>query len=163
MTPDQAPVAKLQVTPARAGSATSFDASASTVAFGSIATYAWDFGDGHTSRTTTPTATHAYATAGTYTVVVTETSSGGTSTSQVFTGQTMSRNGGPSARVSQAVTVAAATVPPVPATGGGPLLPSGAVTIVLGIALLLLGVTRRAAPRSSALQGSPPCHGRDPG
>jgi YVTN family beta-propeller protein len=98
ITPDQAPVAHLSVTPAPAGSATTFDASASTVTFGTIATYAWNFGDGSNATSTTPTTTHTYSSHGKFTASVTETSSGGTSTTKVFTGQTMSRNGGPSAK-----------------------------------------------------------------
>jgi YVTN family beta-propeller protein len=105
ITPDQAPVAHLSVSPAPAGSATTLDASASRVAFGAIAKYAWNFGDGSTATTTTPTTTHTYASAGTFSASVTETSSGGTSTTKVFTGQTMSRNGGPSARAVATVAV----------------------------------------------------------
>jgi YVTN family beta-propeller protein len=105
ITPDQAPVAHLSVTPAPAGKATTFDASASSVAFGTIAKYEWNFGDGSSATTTTPTITHSYASAGTFSASVTETSSGGTSTTKVFTGQTMSRNGGPSARATVAVNV----------------------------------------------------------
>jgi YVTN family beta-propeller protein len=89
ITPDQAPVAALTITPAPAGQATTFDASASTVEFGTIATFEWDFGDGTTATTTEPTATHTYAIAGSYPVTVTLTSSGGTSTTRVFTGQTI--------------------------------------------------------------------------
>ncbi|MFI5287671.1 MAG: PKD domain-containing protein [Candidatus Dormibacteria bacterium] len=107
MAPDQAPVAKLSVADAPLGSASVFDASASTVVYGTIASYAWSFGDGTTSTTTTPTTTHVYAAAGQYTATVTETSSGGTSTTRVFTGQTMSRNGGPWGETSQLVTVVA--------------------------------------------------------
>ena len=107
ITPDQAPVARLTVTGSALGIATEFDASASTVAYGGIASYAWNFGDGNTATTTTPTTSHTYAAVGTYTATVTETSTGGTSTTQVFTGITMSRNGGPSARVAQAVTIVA--------------------------------------------------------
>ena len=77
ITPDQAPVASLSVSPAPAGQATTFDASASTVAFGTIASYAWSFGDGTTATTTTPTTTHSYTSPGTFTASVTETSSGG--------------------------------------------------------------------------------------
>jgi YVTN family beta-propeller protein len=97
VTPDQAPVARLAVAPAPAGHLTRLDASASTVRYGTIARYAWNFGDGTTATTSTPVASHVYAAPGRYTVRLTETSSGGTSTSKVFTGQTMSRNGGPSA------------------------------------------------------------------
>ena len=43
--------------------------------------------------------------AGSFTASVTELSSGGTSTSQTFTGQTVSRNGGPQARASSTVTI----------------------------------------------------------
>jgi YVTN family beta-propeller protein len=97
ITPDQAPVARLSVKAQPIGTPTTFDASASTVTFGTIASYAWDFGDGTTATTTTPTTTHTY-TSGSYTASVTETSSGGTSTAVVFTGQTAMRNGGARAR-----------------------------------------------------------------
>ena len=45
---------------------------------------------------------------GTYTVTVTATSSGGTSTTQDFTGQTIGRNGGPQATATATITVPAA-------------------------------------------------------
>jgi YVTN family beta-propeller protein len=105
ITPDQAPVAQLSVDPAVAGQPTTFDASASTVAVGTITGYAWSFGDGSMATTSTPTTTHTYTSPGTYTATVTETDSAGTSTTQVFTGQTMSNNGGPSALASQNFTV----------------------------------------------------------
>ncbi|MFZ0216716.1 MAG: Ig-like domain repeat protein [Candidatus Dormiibacterota bacterium] len=105
ITPDQAPVASLHVTPGNAGSPTTFDASASTVPYGSIVNYAWDFGDTQTDDTTTPTDTHTYSTPGSYTATVTETSSGGTSTTQTFTGHTVSNNGGPQAAASATFTV----------------------------------------------------------
>ncbi len=53
-----------------------FDASASTAAAGSLASYAWDFGDGQTSSEG-PTTTHTYAAAGTYQVKLTVTDSNG--------------------------------------------------------------------------------------
>jgi YVTN family beta-propeller protein len=59
---DQAPVAHLSVTPAVAGQPTVFNASASTVAFGTISAYAWVFGDGSTATTSTSTTAHLYAT-----------------------------------------------------------------------------------------------------
>ena len=75
------------------------------MAYGTIARYVWNFGDGSRAATTTPTTTHIYASAGTFRATVTEVSSAGTSTTKVFTGQTMSRNGGPSARATAAVAV----------------------------------------------------------
>ena len=101
ITPDQAPSASLTVTPASHGSPTSFDASASTVEFGTITSYAWKFGDGNTAVTSTPTTTHTYASAGSYTATVTETDCDQTSTTEVWYGQTASLNGGPSAETSK--------------------------------------------------------------
>jgi hypothetical protein len=105
--PDQAPVAAFTDTPAVHGSATSFDASASTAGPHSapITKYTWKFGDGTTSTTTTPTTMHTYAAAGSYTVTLTLTDQQGTSTKVVFTGQTVSRNGGPQATVSHSVVI----------------------------------------------------------
>ena len=54
ITPDQAPAASFTASIANVGSPTSFDASASTVAFGTISNYHWDFGDGNTADTSTP-------------------------------------------------------------------------------------------------------------
>jgi YVTN family beta-propeller protein len=105
ITPDQAPVAALSATPAPHGSPTAFDASASTVEFGTITNYAWNFGDGSTANTSTPTTTHTYVSGGSYTATVTETDSAGTSTTQVFTGQEPSLNGGPSAAASKTFSV----------------------------------------------------------
>ena len=98
ITPDQAPIAHMHVT-ALGNSTMSFDASASTVAYGTVASYAWQFGDGTTETTTTPTVTHAYASTATGEVAtVTETDSTGTSTTgQVYTGQTASGTGSPQA------------------------------------------------------------------
>ena len=105
--PDQAPAASFISSGSALGLATNFDASASTVAYGTIASYAWSFGDGYTTTTTTPVTTHTYAAVGTYTATVTETSSGGTSTTTTFTGQTVSNNGVPSAHAARVVTIVA--------------------------------------------------------
>jgi YVTN family beta-propeller protein len=107
--PDEAPVASLSVTAAYWEQFTSFDASASTVPIGSIVSYAWNFGDGFTATTSGPTTTHLFGSPGTFTATVTETDSAGTSTTPVFTGNTMSLNGAPSATASQTFAI---VVPP---------------------------------------------------
>jgi 6-phosphogluconolactonase (cycloisomerase 2 family) len=65
------PSASFTATPATAGSASSFDASASTDPDATIV-YAWDFGDGSAPViSASPKTTHAYAAAGNYTVTLT--------------------------------------------------------------------------------------------
>ncbi|HEX5245566.1 MAG TPA: fibronectin type III domain-containing protein [Gaiellaceae bacterium] len=125
--PDQAPVAALAVTAAPAFQTTVLDASASSVAFGSIASYAWDFGDGHTATTTSPTTGHAYQNVGVYAATVTETDSAGTSKTQVFTGQTVSRNG--SAHASIAATIVIQHGPPGAPTGVSASAGDGQATV----------------------------------
>ncbi|MCW2538411.1 MAG: hypothetical protein JWN95_136, partial [Frankiales bacterium] len=107
MVPDQAPVASLAaVSSVAAGASASFDASASTGTSTAIANYHWDFGDGNTSDTgTTATTTHSYTYAASYTATVTATDTVGTSTTQVFTGQTVLRNGSAVATASRGVTI----------------------------------------------------------
>ncbi len=68
-----APVAAF--TAAAAGLTATFDASGSSDADGTIASYAWDFGDGTTGTGAKPG--HTYATAGTYTVRLTVTDDDG--------------------------------------------------------------------------------------
>jgi YVTN family beta-propeller protein len=106
VTPDQAPHASFSVTPAREGNASSFDATSTTTSDGGPATYAWDFGDGASATTATPSTSHVYSQPGTYTATLTVTDDQGCSTAFVFTGQTASCNGGPVARASQPVNVA---------------------------------------------------------
>jgi YVTN family beta-propeller protein len=113
VTPDQAPVANFSATSAAAGQPVSFDASSSRVAVGSITRYDWNFGDGSGVSTASPTVTHVYGAPGTYTASVTETDSAGTSTTVVYTGQSVARNGGPSAVASRAVVVASGAQPAV--------------------------------------------------
>jgi PKD domain len=109
--PDQAPIARFTARAKCAGLATAFDASRSTVAAGRIVSYRWDFGDGTTRTTTGPKVNHTYAAPGRYPATVTETDSVGTSTTVVFDGQQVLRNGGPSARAQHTVTVAACAAP----------------------------------------------------
>jgi len=113
ITPDQGPAANFTVASAPPGSPTSFDASSSTVAFGSITIYEWDFGDGSARAITSePTTSHVYASAGNYTASVTESDNLGVSESgEVFTGQTASSFGNPLARTSKAVLVPTGAAP----------------------------------------------------
>ncbi len=80
VTPDQAPVARFNtVTAVQLGHSISFDASPSTVAYGSVTNFAWTFGDGQTASGPNPDVTHVYSTPGAKHVTVTETDSAGTS------------------------------------------------------------------------------------
>jgi PKD repeat protein len=95
ITPDQAPTARFTVKVS--GRKVTLNASSSSAWFGTIAAYAWTFGDSGSSHSSSPTASHTYRKAGNYTITLVVTDSLGTSTTLVFTGQTVSRNGGPRA------------------------------------------------------------------
>jgi YVTN family beta-propeller protein len=112
ITPDQAPTASFSSTVATLGTPTLFDASASFSPVGTIAQYAWNFGDNTSIVATTPTVSHTYATAGTFNASLTVTNSAGTSTTQVFTGHMVTNNGGSSATLSQSVFVSS-IIPPI--------------------------------------------------
>lgn len=114
ITPDQAPTAQFSATPEQPGSPTLFDASASSSPVGTVTTYVWNFGDGNTSTVSTPITQHVYSTSGTFLVTLTITNSAGTSTTQTFTGQTVSNNGGPSAEISHSITIPGPPSPPSP-------------------------------------------------
>ncbi len=73
VTPDQAPAAALAPASGTAGVPLTLDASPSSVAYGSITGFAWNFGDGTTASTSGPTVTHTFGVAGSYVVTVTET------------------------------------------------------------------------------------------
>jgi 6-phosphogluconolactonase (cycloisomerase 2 family) len=115
MSPSQAPVASFTVTPAPAGQATAFDARSSSDPDGAVARYDWDFGDGATLPNGGPTPTHVYASPAGYAPRLTVTDAEGTSTTRVFTGSAVSRNGGPSA-----TTARIASVPPGPGAAQQP-------------------------------------------
>jgi DNA-binding beta-propeller fold protein YncE len=115
VTPDQAPTASFTDTPATAGSATTFNASASMASpEQSVTNYDWNFGDGTSAQSTSPTVSHTYATAGPYTVALTVTDSAGCSTQLIFTGQTASCNGSSGAEHTTTVTVPAVPAVSVP-------------------------------------------------
>jgi YVTN family beta-propeller protein len=103
--PDQAPLASFTTARVRPGVAATFNASASGDPDGSIATYAWSFGDGQ-AASGGPSLTHVYAKPGTYQATLTLTDNEGCSTSMIFTGQTAYCNGSAAASRTQAVTVA---------------------------------------------------------
>ncbi len=106
ITPDQAPTAALSATAAPAGAPSRFNGSASSTPVGSIASFQWNFGDGRSAITASPRTTHVYARRGVYTVRLTVTNTAGTSTTRVFTGQTVSNRGGPQATTAHALRVA---------------------------------------------------------
>lgn len=123
ITPDRSPTAAFAVNANDLTAA--LDAAASSDPDGTVAGYAWDFGDGHTATGAQPTVSHTYAQPGAYTVTLTVTDDEGCSRALVFTGQTAGCTGSPSARVTHTVTVAAppaaAAPPPVtPATSPTP-------------------------------------------
>jgi hypothetical protein len=124
ITPDQGPIARLTVTPSSeaAGTPVTLDAAGSSNPSAPIASYTFDFGDGTPTVTVSAPATsttHAYAVAGTYTATVTATDTAGTSTTVVYTGQTVSRN--PGATASQVVTITPTVTAVNPAQGAAGL------------------------------------------
>jgi PKD repeat protein len=101
LAPDTAPTAGFGITPGSptVGQAVIFDGSASNDSDGdTITSYRWDFGDGATQATSTPTTTHAYSAAGSFTAKL----------------MVVDARGSSSAPVSRTVTVtgAAADTPP---------------------------------------------------
>lgn len=85
----------------------SFDASTSTDSDGTIATYAWDFGDTLSGTGVTPT--HVYATAGTYSVSLTVTDDGGAVTTITHPVTVARANVSPTAAFSSTVSDLAAS------------------------------------------------------
>lgn len=104
ITPDQAPVACFAAKASLSGNQiVDFDASASYSPLGQIVKYDWAFGDGTKTVSNSPIVSHQYKQAGTYPVTLTVTNANGTSTEQVFTGKTVSRNGNHFAKVTRNV------------------------------------------------------------
>jgi hypothetical protein len=123
ITPDQAPTASFVAQPQPAGTAATFDATGSGVAYGSIVGYQWSFGDGATVSGTGPKTAHAYAHAGTFTIIVTEIDSAGTTVPPAVagtpfavdgSGQTPYRQASTSAAAQATITIPVASTPPPP-------------------------------------------------
>jgi 6-phosphogluconolactonase (cycloisomerase 2 family) len=157
VTPDQAPAAAFQATPAAPGAPTLFDASRSTASDGTPASYSWSFGDGAAATSAGPWIGHTYPAPGTYPVTLTVIDDEGCSTALVFTGRTALCNGGSPARINGSVVVAApgsaGTAGPPPGStptagpgrapaGGGTPAPSKAAPVAT---ILGLPATVRAA------------------
>jgi hypothetical protein len=107
--------AAFSVSPATSGSPSTFDASSSTAAIGSITAYHWKFGDGSSADSSTPTIAHTYATAGSYTATLTETDTVVTSFFGLhFTHERLTTP------VSHALVVPAPAPPPVPVAAPPP-------------------------------------------
>jgi YVTN family beta-propeller protein len=104
--PDQSPLASFAPpVKVRPGVVAAFNGSASSDPDGTVANYAWQFGDGATATGPAPTATYTYAKPGAYSAVLTVTDNEGCSVPMVFTGQTASCHGSPAAAQTQTVEV----------------------------------------------------------
>jgi len=154
ISPDQAPSASFTATSVTAGSATTFDASASTTPVGSIVSYSWNFGDGSSAVTSSATTSHTYSAAGSYSASLTVTNSAGTSTASVWTSYVMARNGGTQAQQQKTVMVtdppAASTTPATPASPGAP---SGTTAARSGSGKLTVSWTAPSSNGGSAVTG----------
>lgn len=143
ISPDRGPAAAFTVVPGTAGSPTAFDASSSNSPDYPIASYAWDFGDGQTQSGATATATHAYASTGSYVATLREVDQAGCSTALVFTGQTASCNGS-----AKAVTARTVVVPPV--VGPPVVVPPAAVVSRLKVSPSALRTVKRGKKPAGA-------------
>lgn len=117
VTPTQTPDVTLDASPGGPGTASALTAAA-TVRGGRVTRYDWDFGDGQTLPDAAATASHVYASPGTYTARVTVTNDCDPNAvfrhGTVFVGRTTYCNGSRTATAERTVVVAAA--PAVPAT-----------------------------------------------
>jgi len=118
--PNQGPSASFLVTPQRrlARRRLTFQAGASSDPDGRVANYAWDWGDGKSAQGPQTRRVHRYVRPGTYTVTLTVTDDEGCSNEQVFTGQTASCNGTPSAVASTTIVVLDPNAPALRLAGG---------------------------------------------
>jgi PKD repeat protein len=91
--PAQSPTARMKVSLGKPGKQSTFNGSGSTSPNGTVVRWDWSFGDGQSLISTTPSVHHTYAKAGSYPVTLTVTDSSGVSTTTVFDGHQLSRNG----------------------------------------------------------------------
>lgn len=104
--PDQSPTAAFQVPRVRPGVPAAFNGGASSDSDGTVASWAWSFGDTKSATSTTATVTHTYAKPGTYTASLTVTDNEHCSVALVYTGQTASCHGNPGATATKTIKVA---------------------------------------------------------
>ena len=157
ITPDQAPVAAFSSAVGAAGSASTFNAGGSSVAYGSVNQFHWTFGDGQSQTTAVQTTSHTYAVAGNYTVTLVETDSAGTSVPPSVGGTFFSVNGPgqtPFKRADVSATVTHQISVPPPGTTPT-TLPAGTPTLVLNPALgppgTLVTVTGSGFPHNTPI------------
>ena len=129
--PNQGPTASFIVTPQRrlARRRLTFQAGASSDPDGTVANYAWDWGDGKRAQGPQTRRVHRYVNPGTYTVTLTVTDNEGCSDEPVFTGQTASCNGTPSAVASMTIDVLDPNAPVLRLAGGRRQRVRGAVNV----------------------------------
>jgi DNA-binding beta-propeller fold protein YncE len=131
VSPNQAPVARFDVTAAPAGSAVVFDAGGASDPDGSITRYDWDFGDGTTLTNGGPRVAHVYAQPGTYEAKLVVTDNEGASTGTIFTGNSVLGNGSPAAATTRLVQVVAPVLPPPPPGPAQPARPELGETVIV--------------------------------
>jgi 6-phosphogluconolactonase (cycloisomerase 2 family) len=102
--PNQGPVAA--ATSSASGFDVSFDASQSSDPDGHVASYVWNFGDGHSEVSSSDHAAHSFAAPGTYDVNLTVIDDENCSDAQIGTGQTLYCNGSAAARWHKAIVIA---------------------------------------------------------
>ena len=118
--PNQGPSAAFIVTPQRrlAKRRLNFVAGASSDPDGTVANYAWDWGDGKRAQGSQTRRWHRYVSPGVYTVTLTVTDNEGCSSEVVFTGQTASCVGTPAAVTSRTIAVIDPNGPVLRLAGG---------------------------------------------
>jgi PKD repeat protein len=170
---DEAPTAAFSVTTAEpvGGQPVSFDSSASNDPDGTIASYAWDFGDGSTHIGASPS--HTFAASGSYTVKLTITDSAGLSTIKTHQVQVGSESSGGTGGTGGGGTGGSggsgsggSTTPsveqPAPSINPGPLAQQAALSATISLAGSSAPVRRngQATVRLTCAGSAPLCSGQ---